>query len=108
MKEFEIISNGGVMADHVRVFPDFEAAVVDLFDGRVFDMDTTATVIPLIDAAKLKLQSDPDRYRAMLTSSDGLGLRRMRSILDSMRDLLVTFPDATVSGPLEPDVPATP
>ncbi|AXK86603.1 hypothetical protein SAMN05421776_11748 [Nocardia farcinica] len=99
MKEFEIISNGGVMADHIRIPPQFEPIINDLFDGRVFDMDTAAVVIPCIDDAKAKLQADPDRYRQHL---EGLGLRQVRQMLDSMRDILVTFPDATVSGLVEP------
>ncbi|WP_280350324.1 hypothetical protein [Nocardia abscessus] len=102
MKEFEIISNGGVMADHIRVPESYEAAVTELFDGRVFDMDTPATVIPFIDAAKEKLQQDPDKYRGLISSSDGIGLRQTRNLLDQMRGLLVMFPDATVSGLVDP------
>jgi hypothetical protein len=108
MKEFEILSNGGGMVDHVQLSPNFEAAVSELFDGRVFDMDTPATVVPLIDEAKQRLHSDPEKYRPMLTSADGMGLRKVRHTLDSIRQLLVIFPDATISGPMEPDVPATP
>lgn len=104
MKEFEIISNGGVMVDHIRVPESFEPVVNALFGGQVFDMATATTMIPLIDAAKGNLQADPDKFRALLTS--GLGLRQARQLLDQMRELLVIFPDATVSGLVDPDVPA--
>ncbi|MFE2994070.1 hypothetical protein ACFXG4_03510 [Nocardia sp. NPDC059246] len=101
MKEFEIISNGGVMADHIQVPAPYEAAVASLF-GPVLDMATANSVVAVIDEAKQKLQADPEKYRALLTSDDGLGLRHIRQMLDSMRGLLVTFPDATVSGLVEP------
>ena len=93
------------MADHIRISPDFEAVVDDLFDSRVFDMDTASTVIPLIDEAKRRLQEQPENYRALLTSGDGMGLRKIRNTLDSMRQLLTILSAPTISGPVEPDVP---
>lgn len=101
MKEFEIISSGGVMADHVQIPDDFVPAVEALFDGVSFDMDTAARVIVEIDAAKLRLQSDPDEYRDLLPAERPRGLRQIRTMLDSMRALLVSHPEATVSGLVE-------
>src|SRR5687768_2836599 len=105
MKEFEIISNGRVMADHVRIAPELEAAIDDLFDSRVFDVDTPATAIPLVDEAKRRLHEEPENYRALLTSSDGMGLRKIRNTLETIHQLLLIYPDATISGPVEPYVP---
>lgn len=102
MKEFEIISAGGIMADHVGISPDIEAVVADLFADGEFDMDTPGTVVPRIDEAKSALQSDPNRYREMLAPGTRLGLRRVVSMLNSMRDILSDHPEATVSGPVNP------
>jgi hypothetical protein len=108
LKEFEVISASGIMADHIGISPDIESVVYALFSDGEFDMSTPAVVIPRIDEAKSQLQNDPDAYRSILAPGTRLGLSRVRNMLDIMRAVLADHPEATVTGPVDPNVSATP
>lgn len=95
MKEYEIIYTGGRGVDHFQIEPHYVPLLEELFEGRDFDITPAEQAIPLIDAAKQKLQSDPDRYRELVGSGS---LRSCRSLLDGMRRILVDMSGATISG----------
>jgi hypothetical protein len=112
MKHFETRYGGGVGQEQVGIDPRLEAFWLALFDSEpddlVFDLDTAERAIPKIDAAINRLNHDPDSLRPLLPEGVKGGLIRRRQVLEQMRATLADHPDASISGPLERDVPAAP
>lgn len=102
MKCFETRWGNGVGLEVVLVQPYREklwaaAFGVDSLD-ELFDLTPAKDAIPLIDAAILKFNHDPESLRPHLSPDDPFNLRRNRMALEQMRATLADFADSTISG----------
>jgi hypothetical protein len=105
MRFFETRFGDGVGLEVTQVQPYREklwakAFGVETLDD-LFDLATAAQAIPLIDAAILKFNHDPESLRPLLDPVDPFNLRRNRMALEQMRATLADHPDSTISGVVE-------
>jgi len=107
-KYFETRYGAGVGQEVVAVHPHQEALwATALGAQRIedalarFDLTPAAAAIPLLDAAILRFNHDPESLRPLLSPDDALNLRGNRMVLEQIRRTLADHDDATISGVIE-------
>lgn len=105
MKCFETRFGAGKGQEVVFVHPHQEALWakafgVETLDG-MWDLETAAKAIPILDAAILMFNHSPEQLRPLLSADDMSGLRGNRLVLEQMRATLADHDDATISGAVE-------
>jgi hypothetical protein len=102
MRFFETRYGGGVGQETVQVHPYQEALWakalgVDTLDN-LFDLETSANAIKVLDQAINMFNHEPDNLRPLLDANDPIGLRGNRMVFEQMRRTLAEHSDASISG----------
>lgn len=109
MRFFEIRWGNGVGQEIFQVQPYREALWAAAFGVNqlddLFDLTTAKDAIPVIDAAILRFNHDPESLRPLHSAEDPLSMRHNRMALEQMRATLADYEAVTISGVIDNAVP---